>query len=136
MSTITTGQMFRFTVPGLPPRSLSPNGRVHWRTKAKAKREQVTDWWVSIVAAEADHPGFTTFTGPVRCQITTYRRRTGREHDGDNMLSCLKHGLDQLQACGIVANDRQLRYEPIRQAVDPENQGYVLVELTEIEEAS
>lgn len=122
-----------FSVPGVPPRILSPNGRGHWAQKDRARLEQEHDWRYAIRDMLTDQRPPRVLRGPVRCQITVYRRRRGGVWDGDNLLAAMKAGIDELETLEVIANDQQLRFEPIKQEIDPDDRGYVYVELTEIE---
>jgi hypothetical protein len=125
------------TIPGPVPRELSPNAswNVPKGMKNRLKDEMAKSWYFSALAAAWDGETYATTEsplmpdGPVRCQLTYYRPKRGKEWDGDNLLSTAKFGLDQLQQAGIVANDRQLKHQPVRFGKDPAGVGYLVVEL-------
>ena len=123
-------------IPSQPERALSPNaGRgVHWGTKHRLREEQREAWgWAALEALPADGP-YPHFGGSVSCQITVYRGRNRKPMDADNLLACMKAGIDQLQEVGVVANDNQLVFLPVVQERDPDGVGYTLVELRALEE--
>ena len=82
--------MIRITLPW-PPRSLSPNARLHWAQLAKAKKvyREACAWTAKGQGAkpmQADKLHLTlTFHAPSR-----------REYDLDNALARMKAGLDGL----------------------------------------
>jgi hypothetical protein len=128
---------FEFTVPSVPGRALSPNAsrKQHWGHRRDARDEMRTAWGYAI-KSKANKTEYAQdrfidpwFSGTVTCKIEVFwpPRRSGM--DGDNLLSCFKVGIDQLQEQGIVADDRQLSFAPIVQDKDPENLGFVRVTL-------
>jgi hypothetical protein len=128
------------TIPGPLPRELSPNAswKVPGGMKARLKREMAELWHYSALNTLWHLLGLDTYAtttqalfpnGPVRCQITYYRPKGGKEWDKDNLLATCKFGLDALQRVGVVSNDRQLDYQPVKQDRDPVGVGYLVVEL-------
>lgn len=111
-------------VPGQVPHRLSPNrayGNRRYTTKLKGDMKR--DWGFAI--RERWMPGTPAILGPVSCTITYYRAKNEKIWDGDNLLATMKVGLDQLQALGVVENDRHIQYEPIKQDRDPDGWGFV-----------
>lgn len=81
--------MVRYKFPW-PPRELSPNARVHWRTLAKAKREykEACGWAILHVSLAQLRP-------PVTAQVT-FVVPDKRRRDTDNFLAMLKPLFDAL----------------------------------------
>ena len=90
-------------IPGLPPRELSPNARVHWAKKAKATAEyrESVGWeamrakgykiyWRALDKAKVD----ITFVVPDQ-----------RRRDKTNLAASFKAGLDGLVDAGIIKDD-------------------------------
>ncbi len=125
------------TIPGPLPRELSPNAswKVPEGMKTRLRHEMAEAWyWEALLAFKKTDTYAVSMDalmpdGPVRCQITYYRPKGGKIQDGDNLLATMKTGLDQLQKVGVVANDRQLVHQPVRQDRDPAGVGYLVVEL-------
>ena len=124
------------TIPMTPPHQLSPNASLHIKdwTRNTIRREWQRAWFLSAynVVSRMDKRHLP-FAGPVRCTITVYRKKGAKPWDGDNLLAAMKHGIDQLQAAGVVANDRQITYDPVQQERDPDGAGYMVVTLTPAE---
>ncbi len=87
---------------GWPPRSLSPNARVHWRTLAKAKREYKEECgW--LIYAQA--PFSYLLPPPVTAQVTFVC--DGRRRDPDNHMAMLKPLFDALVEMKILVDDNK-----------------------------
>ncbi len=88
-----------------PPRSLSPNVSVQWRTLAKAKREYKEDCEWTILAERPswvrakEHP----LAPPVTAQVTFVC--DGRRRDPDNHMAMLKPLWDALVEMGVLEDD-------------------------------
>jgi crossover junction endodeoxyribonuclease RusA len=104
--------MIRYEFPW-PPRALSPNARVHWRTLAKAKREykEGCGWIVragfvpvplgpGITYTQSD---VTRVTPPVTAQVTFVC--DARRRDPDNHMAMLKPLWDALVEMGVLEDD-------------------------------
>ena len=124
---------FSFEVPSVPGRALSPNAsrKQHWGHRRDAKDEMKTDWGNAIKEARGrlrlwDSP---LFLGEVSCTIEVYWPPKRKGMDEDNLRSCFKWGVDQLEVNGIVENDRQLTFPKPTQQEDPEKRGFVRVTL-------
>ncbi len=119
-------------IPSQPEAALSPNAsrKIHWGTKAKIRKKQREAWfdeaWAAVLESDQRPP---LFTGPVVCTITIYRGKNRKPMDQDNLLAAMKAGLDQLQEAGVIANDKQLVFDPVVQERDPDGVGYTLVAL-------
>ena len=103
---------------GLPPRKLHPNGRVAWREKAtltKAYRGYAADTTVlAMQKLSMKRPLLTK----ARIQFIFY---VARRQDPDNLLAWMKSGIDGMADAGLLADDRDVAYEPVVQALDPKH---------------
>ena len=93
-------------LPGLPPRELSPNARVHWAVKAKAAREYGQAVFYAAVDARnrSGEPAKWKNIDKAKVYVWFYvppRRR----RDIDNLVASFKSGLDALVRCGILVDD-------------------------------
>ena len=89
---------------GWPPRALSPNARVHWRTLAKAKREYKDDCgWAMLAQSRSWWPTVERLTPPVTAQVTFHC--DGRRRDPDNHMAMLKPLWDALVEMGVLVDD-------------------------------
>jgi Holliday junction resolvase RusA-like endonuclease len=122
---------FRFIVPVVPEKKLSPNTFVHWGQKARAKKQMKTDWCNAIAAARGDQHVWDDpiFDGPVSLKITVYWPKGRTIWDNDNVVAACKSGIDACQEKGVVINDAQID-SPIIAQKRSEGDGYVEVELT------
>ena len=104
------------TIP-LPPRCLSPNGRVHWAKKAKATKEhRSAAFWAAKEALDGPPPGWLTASLKVVAYFTTRRMP-----DPTNFMSSLKAAEDGIADAGIIVNDRALWPERPEFRVDKAN---------------
>jgi hypothetical protein len=84
------------TVP-LPPRELSPNGRVHWAKRYRAG-QVLADW---VIAGVRQAP-----TATIDPAVVAYHVRwCGKAPDEDNFISSMKPGLDALVHENILVDD-------------------------------
>ena len=125
---------FRFTVPSVPPRALSPNAyrKMHWSHKQKAREEMAHDWGMAIKGERGKKNQWNTpmFDGDVGLHLDI-RWPPGRHPmDFDNLIPCFKRGVDQLQQQGILDDDFQIKRVSWTQEKDPEKKGYVEVVVT------
>ena len=98
---------------GIPDRCLSPNARVHWARRAKAKK--AARYSAQWSAAEAmgrlwprqDAPKWDAATIEPRVYWPNRHKV-----DGDNMLSSLKASFDGLVDAGLLADDKGVRFLP------------------------
>lgn len=74
-----------------PPKSLSPNARIHWAVLAKAKKS-----YRHACATVARHQGAKTMTADALHLTLTFHAPSRREYDLDNALARMKSGLDGL----------------------------------------
>ena len=98
------------TIP-LPPRATHPNARPHWRTLAKAKKQQRGDAFLSA----KDAIGRSAAPRFVRATIlaTFYKPGTqAKTMDSDGMVAWLKATADGLQDAQVIVNDSGLTWLP------------------------
>ncbi|MDQ3653674.1 MAG: hypothetical protein M3457_01165 [Chloroflexota bacterium] len=114
-------------LPAAPPRELSPNARVHWRTRAtaaKATRDAATLVTRSLLA-RSTRPAF--LDDPVLVVDIEIMWGSGRKrHDTDNATGMMKSGLDGI-ADGLGVNDRAFRLGTLTQGFATDRAGYVVV---------
>lgn len=101
----------------IPPVAVRPNGRAHWRAKAKeVKRMHIASMaqcWYEV--------------GTVRPQWTSARVRydwyhpTKRLLDRDNIIGSCKAYLDGIVSAGVLADDNGVTLEPVGRFVDKDN---------------
>jgi Holliday junction resolvase RusA-like endonuclease len=121
-------------LPGTPDIRLSPNRRTPGRTISDLRRRARNDAEITLRAVRNDLGLFGTdpiFTGPTRIRVTVRWEPGRKTWDPDNLTAALKANVDALQRVGIIDNDRNLIWEPIKQERDPEKRGVVVVELGE-----
>ena len=91
-------------IPGLPPRELSPNARVHWRVKA-----EFTAWYRQFSCTYALQHRFqrrTHWDTPSRAKVDiTFVVPDQRRRDKTNLAASFKAGLDGLVDAGIIKDD-------------------------------
>jgi Holliday junction resolvase RusA-like endonuclease len=104
------------TIP-IPHRSLSPNARTHWATKAKkVKAARRCARWYAQIDSEL---GVTNWTNAISTVV--WYAKTATHPDPDNALAMLKPYFDGLADAGVLANDRNLAHNPIRFDKDKAN---------------
>lgn len=80
-----------------PPRTLSPNGRPHWRTFAAAKKVAKEEAWAITKEAGLSAPDDNS---PIHIALTFYPKTRNRV-DADNLIASMKAALDGIaQALG------------------------------------
>lgn len=94
------------TLP-LPPRTLSPNGRSHWATKARAVKKYRADAKLAAVHAMNEAGLHPPMWERATAAITVYKR-TAHKGDSDNITASLKAGFDGIADAGVIANDSGL----------------------------
>lgn len=104
---------------GLPDSRLSPNGRTHWASRARAVKAARTIAHVTaynwLVANKQEPPCWEQAT----CRATFYWPDL-RRRDRDNAAASLKAVWDGLVDSGVLADDDQLTHEPVGFEVDRE----------------
>lgn len=117
MSTGTTA--IKITLP-LPPRTLSPNGRCHWATKARAVKKYRSDAKVAALAAMNEAGVNPPNWNAAKASVTFYKR-TAHKGDSDNLTASLKAGFDGIADAGVIANDAGLMPMPPTVSKDAAN---------------
>ena len=91
-----------------PSATLSPNSRVHWRTKAGATKSAKNTAWVlakEAMARAGVNPG--AMSGPIVVSLM-FHPKQNRQRDLDNCQAMMKAALDGIaQALGV--NDSMFR---------------------------
>lgn len=111
------------TLP-LPPATLSPNSRKHWRVKAKAvqhyrllaKLEAIN----AMLRANTPRNGLT-FKWPAATVRCLFYHRDARRRDSDNLLASMKSAFDGIADSGVIENDSGLTHMPVMKAKDGKN---------------
>lgn len=102
----------------IPPKSLAPNARVHYMTKASAIKKHRAA--VALVARiEVHNAGWKT-AERARVRATFYFS-TKRRRDADNLLASLKAAFDGLRDAGVINDDAGLEHQPVQVAIDKQN---------------
>ena len=117
------------TIP-IPHRSLSPNARTHWATKAKKVKAARTG--ATFLAKNQVIYKNQRWTNAISTVV--WYAKTATHPDPDNALAMLKPYFDGLADAGVLANDRNLAHNPIRFEKDKANPRVELT-ITKIEEA-
>ena len=91
-------------LPYLPSRVLSPNGRVHWRTKYAAAQSMKNDVMALVMEQGRPASPFPKALLTIRWEAKDNRRR-----DLDNLLASMKPALDGLVAAGVLEDDSAMR---------------------------
>jgi crossover junction endodeoxyribonuclease RusA len=106
------GGMIRVTLP-LPPKACSPNARGHWRTRSKAIKA-----YRACASLLARRPAEHQLRWREASIAVTWFSRTRTRPDADNALASLKAAFDGLVDAGVLADDREVTFAPIRFEVD------------------
>lgn len=113
-------QSITFEIP-IPHKTLSPNARAHWRTTSKHKKHSRT---LSYLAA-LRHSFIVKEPWPGKeCIVeATWHGRTASclRMDDTNARGSLKAAEDGITDAGVWDNDKGVRWEPIKFAVDKNN---------------
>ena len=96
-----------FTYPGLPPREMSPNGRVHWSARNRARRDIQGDIWALILEQEYTSGIIENPIISIRWGLPDRLRR-----DWDNLIAMTKPIIDSLTQASILADDSVRDYTP------------------------
>jgi len=96
-----------FTYPGLPPREMSPNGRVHWSARNRARRDIQSDIWALILEQEYTGGIIENPIISIRWGLPDRIRR-----DWDNLIAMTKPIIDSLTQASILADDSVRDYTP------------------------
>ncbi len=107
-----------------PPKELSPNARVHWRTLARAKREYKADCKIMAYITGT----FPSARPPVTAQVTFVC--DARRRDADNHMAMLKPLWDALVEMGVLEDDSHDKLKIAEPKWARDNRKYVIVELS------
>lgn len=131
----------------VPDRRLAPNamkGRSRWYSSPliEAQREQAKK------SVESAYVVNETLTGPVSVDVTIYWGKTlkagkkrarveqDRRLDWDSCTVLVKPMIDgALVDTGILRDDRQIDHGTVRQTIDPDERGYTIIRISELEAA-
>ena len=108
-----------------PDRNLSPNGRLHWRKVADAKRKARSDAYAlaTLALSLRDKRAIAAREGKIAIFVRFFPP-DNRRRDDDNMVAGFKAYRDGLaDALGIDDN----RFSPTYQFMDPDKPGRVEV---------
>lgn len=110
-------------VVGWPHKSLWPNGRSHWATKAReAKKLRTEAAWATKAAS------VRIGDSPIPLHITVHPKAKGPAPDRDNCVSAAKHAIDGIaDALGI--NDRHFAAPTV--TISPERTGQFILSVGE-----
>ena len=102
-----------------PHKSLWPNGRAHWATKAReAKKLRQEAAWATKAAS------ICIGDSPIPIHITVHPKAKGPAPDRDNIISAAKHAIDGIaDALGI--NDRHFAAPTV--TISPERTGQFII---------
>ncbi len=113
------------TLP-IPARSLSPNARVHWAARSKARAGQRA---LAAMRARGAMPGPFPYRWPSASILVRWYGKTAQclRLDADNIIGSLKGAVDGLADAGLIADDRGVTWLPPVRAVDKANPRVELV---------
>lgn len=94
--------MIEVVINRLPNRILSPNARVHWRTRHKAGADDVEE--VALLARAASF-GVKGLPWDIAHIDIEWVSKDKRKRDIDNLLSASKYFIDSLRWGGIIVDD-------------------------------
>ena len=105
------------TLP-IPSRTLSPNGRHHWRTKAAAKKKAREDGRLATLAALSPVASARPLWLNAVVSVRLVRKDGRGRWDDDNLIAACKAYVDGVVDAGLMANDKGLRWGSVEQVVD------------------
>lgn len=116
-----------------PPSSLSPNSRVHWRTKARDAQRLRRDAFCEVrhaiwEAGDVGHP-WPAATMDIHWQFA------GRQPDDDNIVARLKSARDGIADACLVSDDALIRIGIVTLGRVARKDQCVIITLTRIEAA-
>ena len=92
-------------IPGLPPRELSPNARVHWRVRADWTAEYRRSIYL-LLRPIMWKSGPDAWATPDHAKVDiTFVVPDKRRRDKTNLAASFKAGLDGLVDAGIIKDD-------------------------------
>ena len=104
-----------------PDKVLSPNGRYHWATKAKAAKSYRKLCWALALDAHIH----VVWEGPIDVYLT-FRPPSNRHFDQDGLISRMKSGLDGLSDA-LKVNDSRFRIKPVMGTPKPPGSVWVSI---------
>jgi len=105
-------ERFEVRLP-LPPLALSPNGRTHWRTRARLVTQHRGEAkWRALEALGYAYNPVPLFPAGTVVRVTAwvYRPKRRKRMDDDNFKASCKAYLDGLTDAGVWADDKQARW--------------------------
>lgn len=105
------GSSICITLP-VPPPDVRPNGRPHWRVKAKHVKTMREAAWREVLGRYGDGPRWEHAS--VRIE---WVHPTKRLLDRDNIIASCKAYIDGITDAGVVVDDVVLSYEPVVRCV-------------------
>jgi len=120
------GKPLVVTIPATPTRTLSPNGRAHWRRKhADAKDLKSAARWATVNALFANQGGRGNWTGTsITLNWLVAWEKGRRRMDSDNLIAALKAAQDGIaDALGI--DDKAFTVGTVTQERDIDGMGYI-----------
>lgn len=130
---------YRFEVPGLPSRELSPNARVHWAVRSRAAGD-----YKGLVYFHAlnqlNLEDATRLAGKERIALKralldlTFVFKENRRRDRDNLIAMFKAGLDAIRQLGLIEDDssEHLLIGSVSVEVDAARAPLTIIEIKEI----
>lgn len=114
---VSAPEAITITLP-IPPVAVRPNGRSHWRAKAKAvKAMRDRAYAYTLVELCGDTP-----PGWVHARVLIdWYHPTKRLLDRDNIIGSCKAYLDGIVSAGVLADDNGVTLEPVGRFVDKDN---------------
>ena len=94
--------MIEVVINRLPNRLLSPNARVHWRTRHKAGAEDVEEVALLARAASFGIKGLPWDRAHIDIEWVS---KDKRKRDIDNLLAASKYFIDSLRWGGVIVDD-------------------------------
>lgn len=85
-----------------PSTKLSPNARVHWRTRWRANKKYKQDCYWSLMQQQV---GFPTGTGKIALEVV-FHPPSARRIDADNCIARIKGAFDSLASYWKVDDSR------------------------------
>ena len=108
----------------IPPRTLQPNGRAHWRVKHKqSSLAKNTAYWTTREQA----PRNPFADGTLCIRYTYYPPPRGKYLDDDNLIGAMKYYRDGI-ANALDINDKQFITYPVERGTR-DGRGRVVVEI-------
>ena len=118
------------TIPGTPPKALSPNGRPNrWQKHAAAQQLKNDAFHATQQAIGAPRNPVPVLTLPLTLNVViAWEGR--RECDPDNAWASMKYAIDGI-ALALCIDDRHIIPGAIQQERDPEKKGFIRVAIEE-----